>query len=1411
MHNLVSHFILEKYIGKQNGGESGGLLHAVCLFADLSGFSIATHSLLLHGQEAVESMAEVMLGIFTPLVSLVHAQGGFITTFAGDAFTALFPSEGDPASYFRALAAARAIQEHMRTHPKQDTLYGSFPFAIKLGLGDGEVEWGILESEQPAANPGAQNAAYYFSGPAIEAAAGAEHQAQDGELILTQPVYAQLHTAIQGKALGVGHWCCLDVRDQLPAPQPSRPDEALAAVEAAFIPPAISQRDSSGDFRQVVSVFIQLMGIETRQDLDIFMQAVFSLLNQYEGYLNRVDFGDKGCNLLLYWGMPISHENDISRALDFVMELGNHTPGSFRAGLTYRLMYAGLSGSTERGEYTCYGDGINLAARLMMEAPWGGIWVDEQVASRAQGHYEYESVGLLTFKGFPEAQIVHNLLERRLTGQNYFDGQMVGRQAELTELNAFVQPLFAPAGERRYAGILTVVGEAGLGKSRLVQEFISNESWPIAGAAQVFVCQTDQILRQSLNPFRRWLQNYFDQSPSQSVERNKRAFSRKLDQLIAAQKNSELGQELNRTRSFLGALVGLEWESSLYARLDLQGRYENTLQSLQALLKAESLHQPVVLVLEDAHWLDEDSQEFVRRLEHAIEPYPIALLATARPERLDSLYGSQYPYRSLVLTNLSAEDLAALVRDRLGGPVAPQVLDLLVKRAESNPFFAEQILLYLREQNKLTFQNGVWSLVNSSHAALLPAEVRNIFIARLDCLSREIQNIVHAAAILGREFEVRVLAHVMEIDHHGEGLPDELALQITTAEQESIWTALSQLRYLFRHALLRDAAYEMQLKARRRELHRLAAVSLEHLSASDIRRGAVQMAEYVDQIAYHYETAYCLGLEAVRPQAYQYLKQAARQAAERYENSASLDWYDRALALCPSEDRQACWDLTLGREAVLDRMARREAQFADLETLECLAKDLAAPDHQAQAAIRKANYYLATSDLQNAVTAAQMAITFAQAAGQPLSQAEAHWHKGFALNRLGDFVGSRQHVEAALTLVRQSDDPLARRLMAIALRLMAFLYENDPETMPQADSTLKESLHICREIGDKRNELRALNNLGVLALIKYFDLAQAATYFKQAMDISQEIGDASARYYQFGNMEVVYEWQEDFAQAQAYGLQALHAAQEAGDRFGEGDALSCLGNLARKTGDYGKSMALIQVGLDILQQVGEKSFLAGAQINLGWLYLELGNYDQATLHMEEVRTLANSMPNLAFDSAYMQGWLYLYQQDASGAQASFEQAMSNLGQDAPPNREADCWAGLGYAHMAARRPDMAAKAFENALVLRRRLNLPSQAFQAQIGLARALLDQGELTEAQAHTGDVMTFLEAEGDLTKGQGWGLAYLECVEILRVFDPAHSQQILQSARKILLARLATIPDEAQRKSFLEHIPWNRALMDA
>ena len=248
-------------------------------------------------------------------------------------------------------------------------------------------------------------------------------------------------------------------------------------------------------------------------------------------------------------------------------------------------------------------------------------------------------------------------------------GKMVGRQDEMDRLSDFVSPLW----QDRSPGVLVIWGEPGVGKSRLMHEFQISQLFA-QHESMWALCQTSEIFRQPLNPFRYWLRRYLEQSERQPEARNKRNFNRKLDVLIAKTEatHAALADELDRARSFLGALVDLHWPDSLYELVDPQGRYENTLIALIALLQADSLRQPVVLLLEDSQWLDEDTCAFLPRLNRVMscdeyQCFPLAVIMTARREDSDTLLSVGLNYQEIILTGISDADLASLADGILEG------------------------------------------------------------------------------------------------------------------------------------------------------------------------------------------------------------------------------------------------------------------------------------------------------------------------------------------------------------------------------------------------------------------------------------------------------------------------------------------------------------------------------------------------------------------------------------------------------------------------------------------------------------------------------------------------------------------------------------------------------------------------
>lgn len=784
MANLIPHFIHERFVRQ----EWEGAFEAASLFVDVSGFTALTELLMQHARDGAEVLTAALNRIMGPLVAETHARGGWIPAFAGDAFTALFPYTGDAQlAYAQALHTALFIRDFFQQQGRITTRYGQFDLGFRVGLSGGATRWGILGS--------GQRHAFYVHGPAVTGCGEVEACAPVGGVVADPAIAPRLAAMVTL----LPHTCppLLGVPTALPAlsrhtPTPALPQQACAPF---VLDSAIDLIFSGGnaEFRQVVSVFISFDPSHAAATWAPFVSAVLDVANGYGGYFNKLNFSDKGPMMLLLFGAPVAHEDDLARATAALLTLRELTAGSevrWRAGLTYDMVYAGFVGGMERGEYTAIGNAVNLASRLTTQAAWGEILLNARAAQdTARGSpLRVECLGALTYKGFAAAQLTYRLLGDALGETAFFEPPLIGREAELAQLVAAAAPL----SEGRFAGVVYLCGEAGIGKSHLSYELF--RTLARQGPVTWLTAQTDQILRQAFNPFTYFLKRYFNQLPDATAEENQACFEARLQQLLerlAEQRSlpgrvespAQCSAELRRVQSVLGALLGLHWRGSLYESLDGALRYQNTLFALKTLLLAEATLNPVVLHLEDAHALDPASHDVITTLCRNVAHYPLLILMTGRTlddgTRPTLTLPEEVPFKTFDLNVLSPDGLRQLSETVLGGPVDAALCDLLLARTQANPFFVQQFLYYFRESGLLSRDSaGVWR-AQAELSPEVPTTINAILVARLDRLAPSVKEVIKAAAVLGREFDARILEYMFAADITGE---------VRVAEQEQIWS-----------------------------------------------------------------------------------------------------------------------------------------------------------------------------------------------------------------------------------------------------------------------------------------------------------------------------------------------------------------------------------------------------------------------------------------------------------------------------------------------------------------------------------------------------------------------------------------------------------------------------------------------
>ena len=1226
MHRVVPELIVENY----RAGRFRGEFPAIGMFLDLTGFSSMTDTLMQQGQHGAEVLANLMHGVFNPLVENIFNYGGKIVSFAGDGIMALFPIEGDEKiTAMCALASAWTIQHKLLENPVRQTVYGKFTFSVKIGVTTGIVSWGILRSSDN------NNATYYFRGSAVDDSARAEHAAQPGEVVLTENIHALLKNEIETSPFASFHRFS-GLAAEMPDPEPSAFPPADLEISKLFVPEEIITQNIRGEFRQIVNLFMRFPDLSDEK-LRECVQTVFELREKYGGLVTRLDFGDKGCNMLMLWGAPVAYENDISRALNFILDLKARVDFPITAGVTYYVAHAGYLGSAMCEDYTCYGWGVNLASRFMMSAPDSGVWVDERIARRIKNRFDFEYQGAQYFKGFAAEQKVHSLI-RRKSQELFHQGEFVGRELELPRLIDCIQPIW----KGKFAGMTAVWGDAGIGKSRLVYELHASYGQDKRNLLWA-LCHTDQILRYSFNPFRYWLFRYFGINSSMNDAVQKKMFELRLNDLIENAADSELADELEWVRTALGALLDLNWADSLYEKLDAEGRYNIILTAMITLIKAESLRQPVLLFIEDAQFLDDDSKAFLPRLKRALTvgnvEYPVAILISSRRGGTETFLTEELVDHSIELGALSTQALFSLAEIYLGGVASPNLVQLLETRSEGNPYFAEQILIYLQEEKLLEMSDKGWKLTQRLQEASLPADIRALLVARLDQLTRNVREVIQTAAVLGREFEVRVLAEMLQDDHF-------LDEEITAAERADIWSAISQMRYIFTHGLLRDAAYAMQMRARLMELHAIALEALEKVYAAEAHH-------HYGELAYHAERTQSTG------KAFHYLRLAGKAAADSYQNSQAVEYYTRALAFVPPDDLALQYDILADRVELYSRMGRRDLQWKDLSALERWAEKLDDIDRTAKTLMLHSSYYFAIGNYLNAIDCAKRAETYSTAlANTELAlYTQVVWIT--ALLRLGHLDEAMRRAQDTLELDRAVGNRKEEGRVFTVMGLIA-LEQKEPS---HAQKYLVEAMEIAREIKDPALEARALNNLALGEGSLNGNYALAREYYEQAYKIARQIGDRISESAGLVSLGFVAGVQGDFVAARSYYDQALPIAREIGNRYLEIITLTNLSALFCIQNEGQSALQSAQQAAELAQKTSETSGEAWAMLYIGHAYSLLEKSALAQAAYRKSIELRNQLdqPSLSMEPIAGLVETYLRLNDLESAAREAEKILLHLG------------------------------------------------------------------------------------------------------------------------------------------------------
>jgi class 3 adenylate cyclase/tetratricopeptide (TPR) repeat protein len=990
-----------------------------------------------------------------------------------------------------------------------------------------------------------------------------------------------------------------DAAAPIVAPDPrSHPPEHLAEKIRA------GRATLEGERKQVTVLFADVMGSmelaeqsdpeEWRRIMDRFFSILCVGVHRFEGTVDKFT----GDGIMALFGAPIAHEDHARRACYAALHLQDELAAyaaelraqglsfSVRMGLNSGEVVVGAIGEDLAMEYTALGHTVGLAQRMEQLVEPGKVYLTQHTASLVEGYLALTDLGEVTVKGASRPLCVHEL-----TGVGAARGRLdvsrargfsrfVGRDEEMRVLESVLEQAFAGQGQ-----VIGIVGEAGVGKSRLCHEFAERRR--AKGIPVYHVAGQAHAKSVPLLPVLQFLRAYFEISERDSERTARERIAGKLVLL-----DESFAEDLPLIFDFLAVPDPLRPPT----RMDPEARQRQLLGLMKRLARAESAREPGVTVFEDLHWFDPASEAFLANQVEAVQGTRSLVVLNFRPEYHAPWMSRSY-YRQIALAPLGAEAIEQLLADLLGSdPSLDGLGELIRERTQGNPFFIEELVQTLIEAGSLAGERGAYRLAAAVEEEAVPASVQAVLSARIDRLSQREKAVLQAAAVIGKEFSEPVLERVLELESQElENALRNLVAGEFVYEQELYPEAL----YAFKHPLTQEVAYGSQLSERRAPVH--AAVA---------RAIAEQYPERLDEraalLAQHWEAA-GEPLEAAR-----WHGRAAAWSGSGDPTQALEHWSkvrELADALPESEETTA-----LGLEArisLLNYGWRLGISHEEAEALFTEAERIASETGDIRSRAILLYVYgsvrgLSEGDVREFARLARQAIALAEESGDPALYV-AVAPTAYALFCIGEYREAVAICDRAIELA-DGDPTLGAGIIfgcpyawchGTKGLLLATLGE-----LEEARRLIEQGRKIAREQGDIETVGYSHNFSTWLAYVQGEPEA-ALGHAQQGLDIAERIGSSFSRawaWYWLGWAERMRgEWRRV-----TEALERSAAISREGRTAVEGEALrlAVLGDSYLGLGDPERARALVEEGLAIAHARGHPfnetyASLALARVLLG--------------------------------------------------------------------------------------------------------------------------------------------------------------------------------------------------------------------
>jgi class 3 adenylate cyclase/tetratricopeptide (TPR) repeat protein len=837
-----------------------------------------------------------------------------------------------------------------------------------------------------------------------------------------------------------------------------------------FLAEEIASDVADGERKTVTALFADIKGsMELMEDLDPedarkivdpALKLMIDTAHRYDGYIVQ----STGDGIFALFGAPVAHEDHPQRSLYAALrlqeELKRYSDGlrvqgkqplQARVGVnTGEVVVRSIRTESGHAEYSPIGHSTGLAARMQALAPVGSIAATETTRKLCEGYFTFKLLGPTVVKGVSEpinvwevtglGQLRTRLQRAASRGLTRF----VGRDREMETLRHAAESARAGHGQ-----IVAVMAEPGVGKSRLYHEFklISQSDWTILEALSVSYGKASSYL-----PVIELLKDYFEIQTGDDERKRRERVNGKI---------ITLDRGLEDTLPYLFTLLSLNADDDPLAQMDAQIKRRRTHEALKRILLRESLNRPLMLIFEDLHWIDAETQGLLNAVVDSIANTSIMLLVNYRPEYHHE-WGNRTHYAQLRLDPLGGESADEMLSALLGNELDFLPLRrLIAERTEGNPFFIEEIIQSLFEDGSLV-RNGRLTLTRPLTQVRAPTTVQAVLAARIDRLGVEEKELLQTLSVLGREFPLTLVRNVLSAPTDQlEGILSRLQLSEFIYEQP----AFPEVEYVFKHALTQEVAYNSVLSDRRKLLHEQAGAAIEALFAD-------RLEDRLSELARHYQRS------GNTIKAIEYLGRAGQQSVSRASHAEAITLFTSALELLktfPETPERMKKELAL--QLALGSALQVMKGFSDTEAGQVferayqLCRRTDATPELFETLLGLTSFYFVSIQLFKAYELIQRLLSIAEAGRDADSLLKAHMFGGMVRATMGEYALAIEHFRRAGSV----DSPARRSIYGPAApswEATTLVYLGYPH---QAREKSRKALELAREIADPLAQVNALN------------------------------------------------------------------------------------------------------------------------------------------------------------------------------------------------------------------------------------------------------------------------------------------------------------------------------------------------